>query len=176
MARNMRTSIACTILVFCCLAISCGIAGHYVQSTKSMMPAIEVGDHLATFEIKSNSFNPIERFDIIVYKSQPTKENVGEVTYLVHRVICLPNETIEIKKGQVFINNQVLGETFEKVSGGIDFSATRIPENEYFLLGDNRPQSMDSRYWIKPTIKREDIRGKVTKIIRKAEYDNGKRW
>ena len=89
----------------------------------------------------------------------------------------MPNEKIEIKKGEIYINDNLLDESsFEKNVGGIDFPATTIPENEYFLLGDNRPNSLDSRYWKKPTIKREDIYGKVTTIIRKEDYDKGKRW
>ena len=70
----------------------------------------------------------------------------------------------------------VLDEPFEKTIGGIDFPATQISENEYFLLGDNRPNSLDGRYWNKPTIKREEIYGKVNTIIHKEDWDNGKRW
>ena len=83
---------------------------------------------------------------------------------------------IEIKKGLIYINDNLVNETFGKIEEGKDFPAVKIPENEYFLVGDNRPQSIDSRYWEKPTIKREDIYGKVTTIISKADYDNGKRW
>ena len=174
----MRALIVCTIFVFCCLAISCGIGGHYIQATNSMSPNIEIGDHFTTFEIKSNNLNPIERFDIVVYKPQPNKANLeGEKdTRLVHRVIGLPGEKIEIKKGAIYINGNLLDEPFKKNVGGIDFPATSIPENQYFLLGDNRPNSLDSRYWNKPTITREEIYGKVSNVIRKEDYDKGKRW
>jgi signal peptidase I len=175
----MKTFIVCTILVFCYFSISCGIAGHYVQATNSMSPTIGIGDHFTSIEIKSKTLNPIERFDIVIYKSQPSKVKVefDEKTKFTHRVIGMPNEKIEIKKGKIYINDNLLDESsFEKNVGGIDFPATTIPENEYFLLGDNRPNSLDSRYWIKPTIKREDIYGKVTTIVRKEDYDKGKRW
>jgi len=176
MIEIMRISVIFTILVFCLLAIGCGLGGHYIQSTGAMIPTIGIGDHLGTFEIKSNSVNSIERFDIVVYKSQPNKANVSEDAYFIHRVVGLPNEKIETKEGKVFINDKVADEPFEKIPGGIDFPATKIPEDEYFLLGDNRPQSLDSRYWNKPTIKREDIRGKVTTIIHKEDWDKRKRW
>lgn len=175
----MRTFIVYAILVFCCLAIGCGIGGHYVQSTVSMLPNIATGDHVGTVEIKSNSLNPIERFDIVVYQAQATKHKVDfdiKSTVFIHRVIGMPKEKFEIKEGKVFINDKLLDEGFQKINGGEDFPAVNIPESEYLLLGDNRPQSLDSRYWNKPTIKREDIRGKVTTIIHKEDYDKGKRW
>ena len=173
----MRVFTLCTILVFGCFAIGCGLSGHYVQPTNAMLPTIEIGDHFTTIEIKSETLNPIERFDIVIYKSQLVDDlKLEENTRFVHRVIGLPNETIEIKKGLVYINDKLVNEPFEKIAGGKDFPATIISDHEYFLLGDNRPQSLDSRYWKKPTIKREDIYGKVNTIIRKEDYDNGKRW
>lgn len=174
----MRSFVALTILFFCGSAISCGIAGHYTQSTSSMMPNIGIGDHFSTIEITSKELNPIERFDIVVYKPQLSKVDVGaeENTKFVHRVIGLPNEKLEIKKGAIYINEKLLNEPFEKTVGGVDFPPTQILENEYFLLGDNRPNSMDSRYWNKPTIKREEIYGRVTTIIHKEDWEKGKRW
>lgn len=174
----MKTFLACVVLVFCCLVIGCGLGGHYIQSTGSMLPTIGIGDHFTTYEIKSEDLNPIVRFDIVVYKPQPTEVDVGvkENTRFAHRIIGLPNEKIEIKNGAIYINDNLLNENFEKFVGGKDFRAITIPEGEYFLLGDNRPNSMDSRFWNKPTIKREDIYGKVTKIIPKEDWDKGKRW
>lgn len=174
----MRAFIVSTILVFCCLAIGCGLGGHYIQSTNSMSPAIGIGDHFTTIEIESKTLNPIERFDIVIYKPQPnkTKLETEENTKFAHRVIGMPNEKIEIKKGAIYINDKLLDEPFEKNVGGRDYPATVIPENEFFLLGDNRPNSLDSRYREKPTVKREDIYGKVTTIINKEDYENGKRW
>lgn len=159
------------------MAAGCGAAGHYAQSTGAMIPTIGIGDHLATFEIKNENLNPIERFDIVVYKPQPTKGMpVEKDSRFIHRVIGLPNEKIETKKGKIFINGIVLNETFATVSESGDFPETLIPEDEYFLLGDNRSQRLDSRYRNKPTIKREDIFGKVTTIISKEDWDKGKRW
>lgn len=173
----MRTFTVCIILVLCSLAICCGIAGHYVQSTNSMLPAIGVGDHFTTFEIRNETLNLIKRFDIVVYKVQPnkTKVEMETNTKLVHKVIGLPNEKIEIKKGVTYINDAPLVESFEKTVGGIDYPAVVKPENEYFLLGDNRPNSLDSRFWNKPTTNRKDIYGKVTNIIHKEDWDKGKR-
>ena len=174
---EMRTFIVCTISVFCCLVVGCGVGGHYIQSTGSMLPTIGIGDHMGTFEIKNETINPIERFDIVVYKPQSAAGmQIEENARFIHRVIGLPNETIEINKGLIYINGNLVKQPFKVIDGGIDFPATKIPKNEYFLLGDNRPQSLDSRFWNKPTIKREDIYGKVGNIISKEDYDKGKRW
>lgn len=97
------------------MAIGCGFYRHYIQSTDSMLPAIGIGDHLGSINIKSDSVNPIKRFDIVVYKFQPNKVDVGEGAYLVHRVIGLPNEKVEVKAGKVFVNDKILDEPFEKI-------------------------------------------------------------
>lgn len=166
----MRTFIVCTILVFCCLALGC-TGWAYKVPTGNMMPTIQIGDtcFVNKFEYLGN---PIQRFDIVVFNAPEwaKKESgeTGDVKYL-SRVIGLPNEKIEIKEGKVYINGKLLDEPFEKVLSEDDlrdnFSATVIPENEYFILGDNRPQSFDSRYWKPPTIKKENILGKVVEIV-----------
>ena len=142
-----------------------------------MSPTINTGDHFTTVEIKNEILNPIERFDIVIYKPQPVaKQILEENTRYAHRVIGLGGEKIEIKKGQVFINDVLLKELFEGIEDESNFPQITIPKGEFFLLGDNRPNSADSRFWIKPTIKREDIYGKVNTIIHKENWDKGKRW
>ena len=75
------------------MLINCGIAGHYIQSTGAMLPTIGIGDHLATLEVKNETVNPIERFDIVIYKPQPVKGmKLEENTRYVHRIVGLPNE------------------------------------------------------------------------------------
>ena len=174
----MRALIVGAILVFCCLAIGCGFLSvrHNVAVSEAMSPTIKSGDHFASVGIKNDDIDPIERFNIVVFKPpQNEKAQIDGNTRFVFRVIALGGEKIEIRKGMVFINDKPLDESsFEKYPSTDDFKAITVPPNEYFLLGDNRAHSMDSRY-IK-TIKREDIDGKVDNIIRKEDYDNGKRW
>jgi len=140
-----------------------------------MSPTIEIGDHCFASGVSSDADYPIRRFDIIFYR-HPTdpKRRIDEKTLFTHRVIGLPGEKIEIKEGVVYINDSALDESaFEQRSGGKDFKALVIPSNEYFLMGDNRPDSEDSRYV--GTIKRGAIDSVVNRIIRKADYDSGKR-
>lgn len=95
----MRASIVCKIFLLSLLTSSCGISAHYVISTDAMKPTIEIGDHFTTFNLNSDIFNPIERFDIVVFKPPVDKENgIDENTKFVFRVIALCGEKIEIKK------------------------------------------------------------------------------
>jgi signal peptidase I len=141
-----------------------------------MAPTIKAGDHFASVGIKNNDIDPIERFDIVVFKPPVNKaRGIDENTRYVFRVIGLAGETVELKKGVVFINDNPLDESrFEKIASDDDFSRVKIPDGSYFLLGDNRPDSEDSRFM--KSVRREDIDGKVNTIIRKEDYDKGKRW
>lgn len=113
----------------------------------SMEPNFENGDYLIVDEI-SYRFREPERGEIIVFKypKNPTQR-------YIKRIIGLPGETVEIKEGQVIIldedGNQVLDES-EYLSENIETSGNirvSLSEEEYFVLGDNRNFSSDSRRW-----------------------------
>lgn len=172
----MRILFVCTILVFCCLAIGCkGLA--YRASTDSMKPTITVNDMCVTNPTAYSS-KPIERFDIVVFQSpeeiKKRFNQTGDVRY-IKRVIGLPNEKIEIKNHQIFINDKLLVEPFEKITDEKDikkdFPLFVIPNDEYFLLGDNRPNSEDSRHWKRVTVNKNDIYSKIVEI-KKDYYKN----
>ncbi len=128
-----------------------------------MSPALKIGDVCKAESLADSS---IERFDIVVFNMpEDIKKLTGETgsVKIIARVVGLPGEKIEIRQGKTFINEKLLDENFEKATDTEkDFSAFVIPENEYFLLGDNRPQSLDSRYWKKPTVSRTEISGRIS--------------
>ncbi len=177
----MRTFIVCAILGFCCLVSNCGLekylsVRHNVASGDAMSPTIKQGDHFVSIGIKDNDIDPIQRFDIVVFKP-PGNEKAGtdENSRYVFRVIGLEGEKIEVNEGLVLINDKILDESsFIKFVSDKYFAPAVVPKGSYFLLGDNRPNSADSRYI--GSIKREDIDGKVDNIIRKEDWDKGKRW
>lgn len=142
-----------------------------------MAPAITPDDMCITNPFAYSS-NPIERFDIVIFEGPEESKKIhnisGEMRYL-KRVVGLPNEKIEIKNGQIFINDSLLVEPyqviFDETDYAKDFPATIIPKDEYFLLGDNRPESEDSRFWKKTTVNKKDIYSKVIEI-KKDFYKN----
>lgn len=85
------------------------------------------------------------RFDIIVFKYP--KDPLGTRRDFIKRIIGLPGEEIEIKKGVVYIDNQPLIEEHSMFRDAFNMKRTRIPNGYYFVMGDNRPNSADSRYW-----------------------------
>lgn len=109
------------------------IVGH------SMEPTIMDGQ--TGVALKSYFHHP-DTGDIVIIKGDETKER-----YWVKRVIGKPGETIEIRSGDVYINNQKLNEPYikDKDFQMGDMQMRTLGENEYFLMGDNRAVSMDSR-------------------------------
>jgi signal peptidase I len=150
------------------LAVGCGMRWVKVP-TGAMQPTIKIGSNAIIDETAYSSKQTIERFDLVFHKApideQMRELGIDENTKFIFRVVGLSNEKIELKNGQVFVNDKLLKEPFEKYPSEDDFGPVVIPDNEFFLMGDNRPESNDSRYWKTVTIKRENILGKVVKIF-----------
>lgn len=118
--------------------------------TGSMETTIMPGDRLYI-----NRLFDMKRGDIIVFRSDEL--NVR----LVKRLIGLPGETVNIsEKGDVFINGEKLEEPYVNQVRG-EPQIFEIPEGNYFFLGDNRPISVDARYWESPYIPENKIIGKA---------------
>lgn len=125
----------------------------------SMEPTLQIGDRIIVSKL-SLDFGSIHRGDILVFKAPPA-EHCGEVvTDLVKRVIGLPGDTLTSQGNTIFVNGQPLKETwthYEPLSTPI--TKTVVPPNQYFMMGDNHPNSCDSRMW--GTVPRSDIIGRA---------------
>lgn len=156
--------------------VACGLSiRHGVAAGEAMAPTISTGDHFASIGYKNNDVDPINRFDIVTYRREPdATRGIDESMIFVHRVVGMPGERVQIINGKVFVNDVELDESsFDKIEETRSYKAVTLPQDAYFLLGDNRGASEDSRY-IGP-VTRLRIDGKVSNIIRKADYDAGKR-
>jgi signal peptidase I len=135
----------------------------YIPST-SMTPTLQVGDRILVDKLAYH-LHGVGRGDIIVFNAPadvgPDCDTTDKV--LVKRVIGLPGETISDRGGKVYINGKVLDQSWlpkhtpSTVTG--PFKATHIPANDYFVMGDDRIVSCDSRIW--GFVKRSEIIGKV---------------
>jgi signal peptidase I len=165
-----------------CLLIPVVLAGWalpvffktYRQPSGSMLNTIGIGDHVVT----RRRAEP-KRGDIIVF-DYPLEPK----TQFMKRLVALPGETVEIRDKQLFINGKKIDEsyalhldpqTFPKHSGLPEpylsrdqFGPFTVPPNSFFVMGDNRDRSSDSRFW--GTVPREHVRGVVVLIIGKRGF------
>ena len=124
----------------------------------SMNATLEDGDNLIVDKI-SYRFKDPERFDIIVFPYQ-----YQEKTYYIKRIIGMPGETVQIKDGMIYIDGEILEESYGKEVmkyTGIASDPITLGEDEYFVLGDNRNNSSDSRDPSVGNIKKDQIIGKA---------------
>ena len=99
-------------------------------------------------------FLDIDRFDIVVVKED------GEL--LIKRVVGLPRDTIKCVEGVIYVNDQVLVDEYAYTETS-DFEEVTLANDEYFVLGDNREVSLDSRTY--GAYKRDEIKGKASFIV-----------
>ncbi len=125
----------------------------------SMEPTLKIGDRIIVNKL-SYHLHSVDRGNIVVFTTPPSENcGGGPVSDLVKRVIGLPGETISLAQGRVFINGRVLEEAWlppdmrDKTQPGplvAPFSLEhqyRVPVGDVFVMGDNRTDSCDSRYW-----------------------------
>lgn len=124
----------------------------------SMNPVLEAGDVLLVEKL-TPAFGGPKRFDIVVFSYRYRKKQ-----YYIKRVIGLPGETVQITGGKILINGQVLEDDYgnEPVEKGKRAAEPVVlGEDEYFVLGDNRNHSSDSRDWDIGNLKSQDILGRA---------------
>ncbi len=147
-----------TLLIGVALAF---VLNHYIVAnatvpTGSMENTIRPNDRILADRLAYLSSGPL-RGDIVIF--QPPDDPEG-VPY-VKRVIGLPGEVIEGRAGLVYVDGTPLNEPYVKEPLRFDFGPYTVPEDCYFMLGDNRNDSLDSRYWNQKFVLRGDIYGRV---------------
>lgn len=126
----------------------------------SMTDTLQPGDYLLMNKMIYKN-HEAERGDIVVLHSELKQDN-GREKLLIKRVIGLPGDTVFISDNSVYINGELLEEDYIRepgvVPGDIDIT---VPEGEYFVMGDNRGNSIDSRSEEVGCVKHEDLVGKA---------------
>lgn len=127
-------------------------------SGDSMKNTLYHGDQLIVDKITYRFKDPV-RYDIIVFPYQ-----YEENTFYIKRIIGLPGETVQIADGEIYINGEVLRETYGREviqDPGMAAEPIKLGEDEYFVLGDNRNASSDSREPSVGVIHKNDIVGRA---------------
>ena len=125
--------------------------------TGSMHTTIMTDDRIVAFRL-SYLFNEPERFDIVVFENPANRD-----VLFIKRIIGLPGETVLVSGGSVYINGEPLLEDAQFIKEPFDGHAGPfvVGEGQYFVLGDNRNNSDDSREWANPFVPSENILGRA---------------
>ena len=162
--RRRRIVIEWGIILVVAVVASFLVRAYAVQTffipSGSMEPTLHTGDRILVNKL-SVRFGTINVGDIIVFKA-PASEHCGDGNFpdLVKRVIGLPGDVMTSKGNTVYVNGHPLKEPwtyFHTLSPPI--KKVTVPANNYFVMGDNRANSCDSRFW--GTVPRSDIIGKA---------------
>ncbi len=118
---------------------------RYIPS-ESMLPTLEVNDRLIIDKVTYDFRNP-ERGEIVVFQPTIALKEQGFRDAFIKRIVGLPGEEVQVKKGIVFINGQPLAEPYLAAPPDYEYGPVVVPADHYLVLGDNRNHSFDSHFW-----------------------------
>ncbi len=143
-AREIIITVLLALVIFMAIRT---VAYNFEVSGNSMEPNLHNGQFVMVSKIVY-WFDEPQRGDIVVYSS----DNVGH--HVIHRIVGLPGETIEVTKGNIFINGVQLEESYIP-DGSRTIRARQVPDGNYYIIGDNR----DAASW--EMVREESIVGKA---------------
>jgi len=159
------------ILVIAAMFLRGSLVEAFKIPSGSMKPTLKEGDHILVSKFSYGFRLPFisktlyrygmpQRGDIVVF-TRPDDSS----TNIIKRVIGLPGDTVEVQGTKVSINGTYYPEEYARwVHGGIfdgNFGPAKVPENKILLLGDNRDESKDSRFWSDPFLDLELVKGRA---------------
>jgi signal peptidase I len=143
----------CLLAVLIAASFLLFVVQGYRVSGQCMEPHLYTGDRVMVDKLAYLLHGP-RREDLVVFRYPRDESEI-----FVKRVIGLPGETIAIKSGQVLINDHIISDPDRVFAAHGDMAPQRIPPHEYFVMGDNRDNSDDSRYW--GDLPRRDLIGRT---------------
>ncbi|MGK7940122.1 MAG: signal peptidase I [Crocosphaera sp.] len=143
--ENVQILVIAVILAF---IIRTFIAEPRYIPSESMYPTLETGDRLVIEKI-SYYFHPPHHGDIIVFEPpiQLQLQGYEKAQAFIKRIIATGGETVEVKDGKVYVNNQPLEEDYILEPPHYNLQSVQVPEGYLFVMGDNRNNSNDSHVW-----------------------------
>ena len=174
------------LAVVVALLVRASVVEAFWVPSGSMLPTIQIGDHLFVnklaygmhlpfVEQEVTQWRPVRRGDVVVFIS-PVDRNID----LIKRIIAVAGDTVEIRNKRLFINGQEVPDpnahfTDNHVRDNMPrdrFGPVTVPPGKFFVMGDNRDQSYDSRYW--GFADERDVKGQATFIY--WSWDSQARW
>lgn len=133
------------------------IVGGWIPSS-SMSPTLQTGDYVIS-NGTSYWWDSPKRGDIIIFRH----DDVADGETLIKRVVGVPGDSMMFIDGRIYLNGELLQEPYlPETTYTYSFKDFEdIPEDCYFVMGDNRMDSEDSRFWADPYVHKEEIRGKM---------------
>ena len=155
----IREIISWVLVIVMSIGVALFLNGFVIVNARvtsgSMENTIMTGDRVLGLRF-SYWFSEPEQGDIVIFKyPDDEKQNY------IKRVIGLPGDTVEIVEGIVYVNGELLDEPYLWEEPRGSFGPYEVPEGHYFMLGDNRNNSRDSRYWNNKYVSYEQILGKA---------------
>ena len=114
--------------------------------SESMLPTLEIDDRLIIEKI-SYHFRKPKRGDVVVFSPTDALKAQNYDEAFIKRVIGTPGDVVEVKNNNVFVNNEQLTEQYIFSPPNYNYGPVTVPEGQYFVLGDNRNNSLDSHLW-----------------------------
>ena len=181
-----------TKAVVTALLLALFIRAYFIQAFKipsgSMIPTLLIGDHILVNKFIYGTTLPLSDRRVLVFR-KPEKGDIIVFKYpedrkrdFIKRVIAVEGDVIESKNKVIYVNGKAVDEPYAQHTdtslrpGGIEprdnFGPRIVPKEKYFMMGDNRDQSYDSRYW--GYVDMKDIRGEA--LIMYWSWDGKNHW
>jgi signal peptidase I len=181
--RQNVESIGLALLI--ALAVRSSVVQAFWVPSGSMLPTIQIGDHIFVNKLAYSVRLPLvgtqlmkvgdlHRGDVIVFISP-----IDRSTDLIKRVIAIPGDTVQVKDKKVLVNGEAVPDSHAHFSDSSispntprdNMPPLQVPEGKFFVMGDNRDRSYDSRFWGLANI--SDIKGKATFIYWSRDTSQG---